>query len=440
MVWLRRLLALALFAAPLAIFGLPYGRGSQTPYLPGPTSAGHHQIESRCAECHTRFQGALDQACLRCHAESLKARGDSHAAAKFDDPGKAAQLAIIDARSCVPCHREHRPEARTRGSVTVAATFCVGCHAEIGQERPSHRGFAADGCAAAGCHNYHDNRALYRDFLVKHRNEPALVAEPRVPAPRAPGPEALAVPPVDAPEALTAEPTFARAVSDWTVSAHARGKVTCGRCHQEGPEARWRDQVADSVCAGCHEGEQAGFLAGKHGMRLGARLTAMSPALARLPMKGPTAAAAATAADRRQLGCTSCHGAHLFDRRTAAVEACEGCHDDQHTRAYRGSPHELAWRREQRGEAPAGSGVSCATCHLPRRARGDQVVADHNQNGNLRPTDRMVRSACLACHGAGFSLSALADAGLARTNFRGRPDGALRTGMDLVKEGAKNAR
>jgi predicted CXXCH cytochrome family protein len=431
-VWIRRALAAALFAAPVAFFGLPFvGQGSQHGYLPGPTSSGHHQIEERCAECHTRFEGAAEKACLRCHGESLRARNDSHAASKFDDPGKAAQLAVVDARSCLPCHREHRPEARARGSLTTTTTFCVGCHDRIGEERPSHEGLAADGCATAGCHNYHDNRALYRDFLAKHLDEPALLPDPKVPVPPSGLERPVELPPVDAPEAVTIEPTFNKAVADWQVSAHARAKVTCGNCHQAAPETQWRDQVADTVCAGCHQGERTGFLAGKHGMRTAAQLTAMTPGQAHLPMRA--------AAEKRELGCTSCHGAHLFERRRAAVEACEGCHDDAHTRAYRGSAHELAWQRELAGEAPAGSGVSCATCHLPRRVAGDDVVVEHDQNANLRPADRMLRPVCLSCHGAGFGLSALSDHGLMQTNFTGRPNPAVRTGMDLIKE-TRNAK
>src|SRR6185436_18156304 len=196
-VWLRRLLALALFAAPVAFLGLPFGGRGQSLYLPGPTSGGHHQIEEKCATCHVRFSGATDEGCLRCHGQALREQEDSHAAAKFDDPGKAAQLAVVDARSCIPCHREHRPEARERGSVTMAATLCLGCHAEVEKERPSHRGLAAESCASAGCHNYHDNRALYRDFLTRHRDEPPLLPVRQVPV-RAHSDAPMVVPPVDA--------------------------------------------------------------------------------------------------------------------------------------------------------------------------------------------------------------------------------------------------
>jgi hypothetical protein len=75
--------------------------------------------------------------------------------------------------------------------------------------------------------------------------------------------------------------------------------------------------------------------------------------------------------------------------------------------------------------APRNSGVSCATCHLPReiqRQDGKDIVrVQHNQNINLRPRDKMVRSVCLNCHGLGFSLDALADTALVARNFAGSP-------------------
>src|SRR5262249_2193965 len=158
-------------------------------------------------------------------------------------------------------------------------------------------------------------------------------------------------------------------------------------------------------CRRCHESEGAGFDAGKHGMRAAAGLTAMTPALARRPMR-------ADAADHA-LGCGTCHDVHRVDTRRAAVDACLGCHDDAHSRAYEGGSHFAAWKAELAGTAPPGSGVSCATCHLPRaarRERGRDVVAvDHDQNGNLRPVTKMVRSVCMRCHGVGYSLDALAD-------------------------------
>ena len=205
--WPRRFFYGLLFCAPIGLLGTRLWRGENALFVPGRTSDGHHQIENECSLCHDPFGGAKDDACLACHGPSLKARDDSHAPAKFDDPARAAQLALVDARSCVGCHREHRAEARLRGSVTVPSTFCIGCHAEIRQERPNHAEFSDSGCASAGCHNYHDNRALYRDFLAKDRGSPGLRADPRVPtrtalAGLAPRTEPSLVPAPDLPASL----------------------------------------------------------------------------------------------------------------------------------------------------------------------------------------------------------------------------------------------
>jgi hypothetical protein len=60
------------------------------------------------------------------------------------------------------------------------------------------------------------------------------------------------------------------------------------------------------------------------------------------------------------------------------------------------------------------------------------VRVDHDQNDNLRPRDKMVRSVCLACHGLGFTLDALADAELVDRNFNGRPSVHVPT-LDMVE-------
>jgi hypothetical protein len=163
-------------------------------------------------------------------------------------------------------------------------------------------------------------------------------------------------------------------------------------------------------------------------MRLERDLPAMQPALARLPMKDK--------ARTRELGCGSCHGAHGFETKKAAIEACVGCHDDEHSRAYAGSSHAKLWSDELAGRAPVGSGVSCATCHLPRSsidvAGHARVLVEHNQNDNLRPPDKMVRSVCQSCHGLGFIFGALSDAKLAAKNFRTKPAHEAKT-LELVR-------
>ena len=143
----------------------------------------------------------------------------------------------------------------------------------------------------------------------------------------------------------------------------------------------------------------------------------MKPELARQPMK-PTA-------HGQELGCTSCHAAHRFDTHYAAVEACLSCHNDDHSLAYKSSPHFRLWREELNGYQPRGAGVSCATCHLPSEIHKNEGVEtvriQHNQNLNLLPNEKMIRSVCLYCHGLGFSLDALADATLVQRNFSGPP-------------------
>ena len=120
------------------------GTGS-TLFLPGETSAGHHQIEASCRTCHTRpFEGAsaLQNACVECHREELSEANDSHPKRLFTDPRNAAQIAIVDATQCVTCHREHKPDITGAMGVTIARDFCFACHGNIARERPSHEGFS----------------------------------------------------------------------------------------------------------------------------------------------------------------------------------------------------------------------------------------------------------------------------------------------------------
>jgi hypothetical protein len=127
----------------------------------------------------------------------------------------------------------------------------------------------------------------------------------------------------------------------------------------------------------------------------------------------------------KELGCTSCHAAHRFDTKPAAAEACLRCHTDRHSVAWKDSPHAKLLSEEQAGRLPPGSGVSCATCHMPRiEHRQDDVrriLVQHNQNDTLRPSEKMARTTCMQCHGLPFTLAALADRKLVDNNFRGPP-------------------
>ncbi len=410
-------LAMLMFE-PQILEGAPIER---TVFLPGETTDGHYQIELACDACHTDSFGDLttmQDACVECHGAELKLVDDSHPQRKFTDPRNADRVESLDARWCVTCHQEHRPELTSTMGLSLPGDYCYRCHEDVGEERPTHAGLPFDGCAASGCHNFHDNRALYEDFLVDHRDEPRLAVDPRTPergllawarAQGHAGPRPLLAVDADAPPDLDGRDD---AVADWLGTSHAEAGVNCNACHAPAGAA-WADQPAPAACAECHQFEHDGFGAGRHGMRLAADLPAMTPGQARLPMHADAAEA--------ELGCQSCHGAHGYDTRTAAAEACLECHADEHSRAWEASSHGALWVAEQSGAGAPGTGVSCATCHLPRIDHEGGIRVAHNQNDTLRPGDKMIRPVCLDCHGLGFALDALADPELAATNYDGPP-------------------
>ena len=143
------------------------------------------------------------------------------------------------------------------------------------------------------------------------------------------------------------------------------------------------------------------------------------------------------------VGCNSCHAAHRFDSRKAAVKACLTCHDDEHSLAYEQSPHAQLWVKELSGDLADGEGVSCASCHMPRLNYDvnewmSRIMVDHNQNANLTPNSKMIRSVCMHCHGLEFSINALGDRQLVRNNFNGRPQFATES-MRLAEADLKRA-
>lgn len=405
-------------------------------FMPGELSPGHHQLEAACNACHTDPLGGsevLQDACIDCHGEDRKKPFDSHPASKFRDPRNADRLEHIDALHCITCHTEHRPEITRKNGVTQPRDLCAHCHSEIAEDRPSHRDMAFTTCAASGCHNFHNNRSLYTDFLIKHLDEPDILDAPGVPErefastldeitdyPFDQYPvEPLALADADGPTPVVEQ---ADLHADWAASAHARSGVNCSACHQPksvgGSQLSWNDHPDEAVCASCHDLEVERFGKGRHGMRLAVDLPPLEVSESRLPMRDK--------ASHKQLGCNSCHAAHSYDVRHAAVEACTGCHNDTHTLAYGNSPHAELWQQELAGEIPEGSGVSCATCHMPRINFDvsewlSRIMVDHNQSASLSPNTKMIRSSCLHCHGLEFSIDALSDSQLVGTNYSGRP-------------------
>lgn len=417
-------------------------------FVPGDTSHGHYQIEMACDSCHARsFGGAevLQDACINCHGAELKQAKDSHPKSKFTDPRNADRVSQLDARYCATCHVEHKTEITGPMGVTVPDDYCFKCHQDIAEERSSHRDLDFKSCATGGCHNFHDNRALYEDFLTKHLHEPELLPQASV-AQRNLGEfvrlisrhpiRALTSEDKNLPTGLKQHPKIS---DDWLNTGHAAAGVNCNDCHApknaQGLRADWQDKVGHDICMNCHKDEGEGFLRGRHGMRLAEGLTPMTPGMARQPMHGD--------AFDKELSCVSCHGAHRFDTRQAAVESCLTCHADEHSLAYKDSPHFGLWHREAQGLATKGSGVSCATCHLPREVHQEDDFAltkvQHNQNANLRPNEKMIRGVCMNCHGLSFSIDALADGELVKRNFKGRP-GAHVESLDWAERRLQEAK
>lgn len=441
-----------------------FGEGDKQVFMPGAVSDGHHQIGLACDSCHSSPLGGgevLQQSCIDCHGEDRKKPHDSHPIAKFEDPRNAGRLLDINALECTTCHVEHKPEITAKNGVTQPRDFCVHCHADIGEERVSHAGMGFETCASAGCHNYHNNRALYTDFLLKHIDEPAILDSVVLPArefasvldqladyPHDQYPvQVLSIADADVPASVS---YAADILDDWAASGHAQSGANCSACHllpageasddlshPVGNGQVWQNQQQDQSCAGCHSTEGERFQDGKHGMRLAVGLTAMTPSMARLPMKESAA--------HQELGCHSCHQAHSYDTRTAAVDACLGCHADEHSLAYLDSPHYRLWQAEiDDPDQLAGTGVSCASCHMPRVEYDvsdwvSRTIVDHNQSANLSPNSKMLRGSCMHCHGLEFAINAVSDPALISNNFSSSPSVVIDS-MRLARELAERDR
>lgn len=403
----------------------------KTSFIVGEATHGHHQIEMACESCHSDPFGGpevLQDACTNCHADELAESRDDHPKKKFTNPRNAELLKVIDARQCISCHTEHQSEQTHPMGVTLPNDYCYHCHQEVGENRPSHKDLPFDSCATAGCHNFHDNRALYEDFLIDNANQPwlkqisqmALANHAKLSAPKG---EAVSTS-IDVQTHLEQHPDIHQ---DWQQSAHADANVQCVNCHlsQESNEA-WVAKPGLAACQTCHADEVVGFTQSKHGMRLSPALSKplspLTPAMARLDFHDSAA--------HKTLSCNSCHDVHQLDTKTAAAESCLSCHADDHSQAYLDSPHGKLWQKELAGEGESGSGVSCATCHMPRMPlsakskRGEQsseLAVQHNQNATLRPNEKMIRPVCMQCHSLEFSIDALADEALIESNFTGQP-------------------
>lgn len=411
-------------------FGLPFfTQAEQAHYLPAPVNPPHHQLQDNCQVCHEPFKNTQRQeACLNCHEKELEQVNDSHSISKFNDPRYHTKLQKLDASRCITCHAEHT-ESSDRHGVTVAKDFCQQCHGEIQLDLRDHKNFKFDSCQQ--CHNYHDNTVLYKDFLKKHHHQADTDKQAALPTrnllTRYQQPPNYTSQPLnllqqDSPIEI---PLDIKIAEEWENGAHAQAGINCTQCHQNQKTETWIKKPSFSVCQQCHKHEYQGFIAGQHGIRLKHNMPALQIAEAQLPMQANAA--------KLTLSCSSCHQAHRFSTKHAAVEACLVCHADQHSLAYKKSPHYQLWEAERRGELKAGQGVSCASCHLPRLHNQGETWVEHNQNAHLYPNEKMLKTVCMTCHGAEFSLTALNNEAMVQKNFTGKVSHPV-SGFSLLKK------
>ncbi|MEP2946459.1 MAG: ammonia-forming cytochrome c nitrite reductase subunit c552 [Lentilitoribacter sp.] len=326
------------------IMGFVFFGGPRHLLLIGKTTAAHGQIELACESCHTtglvdnltkspkKLAAAMTKACGTCHLEELSAANDSHPTKKFRGAKKAKTRAQLNAFYCQTCHAEHLPEITRPMAVSLPQDLCVACHSKIGEERESHVGLEFTTCASAGCHNYHDNSALYEAFLVKHGHgedflphaiqefaavsrspsiiRTALAKEDPVFALETYLNEKQIKTDDESDEPLNAETKaklasqaqemldlvlYAKdviapakyldenAVHAWETSAHAASGLNCASCHAPelkdsidlvALEENWTEKPGLQVCSDCHQDQATTFTQGKHGMRLHPELAA----------------------------------------------------------------------------------------------------------------------------------------------------------------------
>jgi len=392
----------------------------KTDVLIGEASHGHFQIELACGSCHTDAFGGeevIQEACVDCHQQDLKRGHDSHPMKKFTDPRNADRLEILDARMCITCHTEHQKEQTRAMGVTIPEDYCFHCHQDVLEERESHKDLAFDSCASAGCHNYHDNRALYERFLVENASGPWLKAMAKITGGNAAE--------VGAQKSLSTQTENVSPVGPapsfehWDGFAHHDNGVGCVACHMSDAATSddWVAQPNPKQCASCHEVETQAYLESKHGMRLAQNLSPVTPAQSELDF-------AEEALDQGH-HCTSCHNNNAPEPLFSSVGACLGCHQDDHSSAFMDSPHGILAQRATQSEISKEEAVTCATCHLPvveNEQHGELLRSvQHNQNDTLRPNEKMIRPVCMSCHSLAFSIDALADEQLIENNFSGLP-------------------
>lgn len=211
----------------------------------------------------------------------------------------------------------------------------------------------------------------------------------------------------------------------WQGSTHALADVNCSSCHQNEETKALIFKPTQDSCLSCHEAQVETFLLGKHGIRLNEKLSPLTPAMAKIPMK--------KSALEKQMTCNTCHDVHAVNTVVAAVDSCLTCHNDTHSLNYKNSKHSELFLAEGKLPRPSVESVTCATCHLPRQEAEGKVFVNHNNTYTLLPRDRMVKEVCMNCHGMEYSYNSIFDDELVEANFDQLPKLNLET-LELVRQ------
>lgn len=393
----------------MIITGVIFVGGPRHLLLIGKTTAAHGQIELACESCHTtglidnltkspkKLAAEMTKACGTCHLEELSAANDSHPTKKFRGAKKAKTRAQLNAFYCQTCHAEHVPEITRPMAVSLPQDLCVACHAKIGEERESHANLEFTTCASAGCHNYHDNTALYEAFLVKHGhgedflpdaiqefaaisrtppiirtaledNDPITALETylndrdvqneaedkKAHDNRTKAKEMLDLvlyaKDVIAPEQYQDED----AIAAWETSAHAGAGLNCAACHAPDMkdtkdlvllEDNWIEKPGLAVCSDCHENQAKTFTMGKHGMRFHPEIAKPRVVEADGPMSVAVHVFKDTPLKPTSVGQTSRKDLMKPDVHDMEIGNCNTCH----------KPHEV--------NLEVAAVEACTTCH-----------------------------------------------------------------------------
>lgn len=149
----------------LGIMAVVVGLMFYFPHLmlnPGQLSAGHQDLESKCASCHEPFWGISSDRCMKCHKPEAIGK---------DSSGQAKTILfhhLLKGKECTACHTDHNgitPAASTtkfdHAILPLAErNLCNSCHVQPADTLHQH--------VSPSCGNCHSTSAWKSDVKFDH--------------------------------------------------------------------------------------------------------------------------------------------------------------------------------------------------------------------------------------------------------------------------------